>query len=194
MDFKRSLVAVTLLLGSAASHAGIIYEWQPVNKKEPHGIVLRLEFDEATVASGSFQMRIESGDTSIRPNSGLISLHYEFLNTLLPMHYEPRVAPFVGGHGTLDMNVRFAPGKLLSGWIEALDTHSHFIMGSSLHGKAPVFTITAAADQGMCGRLPGDPCSGATGVIRQVPEPAPLALLGIGALSVFAAGRRKTRV
>jgi hypothetical protein len=190
MNIKSMFVAGVLLLTSLAGHAGVIYEWQPVNKTSPSHFAMRIEFDEATVKSGSFSLRILPGDTHIRPDSGL--LRFELLHTT----YQPRKQLFNEGmnFGFFDMDVEFVDGKFLTGAIRYSDFQTELSMASDPAGASKrLFTIDRAnADYGMgdCGGPTGIVCAGGTGHIRRIPEPGTIALLALGLLGVAGIRRR----
>ncbi|WP_202033872.1 PEP-CTERM sorting domain-containing protein [Massilia sp. Dwa41.01b] len=210
MNIKSLLAAASLSLFCASSHAGVIYEWQPTNEETPRGITLQLEFDEATVNSGAFSFNLADYlGAHKRPRQGLLSLTYSFdaENGDGLMSYSSRTG-FDSGYGPdalLELDLRFGSDGLLSGYIYANDTEHHVGLDSS----GSLFTVfTANSDAGMggagCGWTTDVECGGASGYLRQtgitptvpageVPEPASLALLGLGVLAAAATRRRKQR-
>lgn len=191
MDMKHFLALVALVCTALTSHAGIIYEWQGINKKSPSQFSMSMEFDEATVRSGSFSLHINA-DRDLQtpqPNSGLIDFSLPYSS------FRPRIDPFNHGmqFGWFYMDVRFE-GRFLTGSIVMLDFIAELNM--STNSGSPNdhrFTIQSAnADYGMgdCGGPTGIVCSGGTGHIRQVSEPAPVALFGLAAVAAFAVRTR----
>lgn len=200
MKILSLVAAAACLLVPLAGHAGVIYQWRPLDGNPPLDFNLRLEFTQQAIDSGSFSFQLLYMDSSTSyPDSGLLSLQYSFPGLSMPMDYRPREGQFRNGQGTLDMELSFEPGGFLSGWIRANDQNSHFILQSS----GSLFTVLDAnSEEGMagagCGWTMGIPCSGATGYLealqqrtaRQVPEPHTLGLLGLGVLGLLGARRR----
>ena len=191
MKIKHLLAMAALFLVSLASQAGIIYEWHGVKKQSPSDFSMYLEFDEATVASGSFSLQIGANDDQTRPDSGLIRFCPPYAC------FSPRTEPFNFGmdFGYFDMNVSFLQNKFLVGGIRFFDFQAQIDMGApSMGPQAYLFTITSAMadyDMGDCAGSQGL-CSGGTGHIRQrqIPEPSSIALLGLGAFAAFSIRRR----
>lgn len=194
MQLNHVIIAAVLSFTSLSSHAGIIYEWKPVKKEAPSWFGMRIEFDEATVASGSFSFSVGPGDPQPQLGSGLIAFCTPY------SCYRPQSDPFNHGmgFGYLNMSVNFVEGKFLAGSIQYHDWQSTLNLATGLNGSDNdrLFTIyDTNADYGMgdCGGPTGITCSGGTGHLRQVPEPAPIALLGLGALVAVGARRRQRK-
>ncbi|MEX5744859.1 PEP-CTERM sorting domain-containing protein [Massilia sp. X63] len=201
MKLASLVAAAACLLLPLAGHAGVIYEWRPLDGNTPQDITLRLEFTQAAVDGGAFSFSLPSFDMAPSyPDLGLIAFHYAFPGLSEAMDYRPREQQFRYGLGALDLNLRFETGGFLSGWIRANDQNSHIVLQS----VGTLFTVLDAnSDAGMAGAgcgWPGSPsCSGATGYLQArqagpaaqaVPEPHNIALLGLGALVLFGARRR----
>jgi len=189
-----------LLSASPLATAGVWYKWHATNDIAPRGISLLLEFDRAVVRSGTFQMRIDVDDNAFRdtvfPQSGLLGFYYG-TGTEGEITWKPRKGITDPGPLILDMDIRFGPGRHLTGGIYAHNYNSQFGMSTGFMG-GPNFTIyEAESDAGMkgCGWASeeGRPCFGATGQIRQIPEPASIALVGLGVLGAALSRRRSTR-
>lgn len=196
MKIIVSIIGLGLLMVSGFVNAGIWYKWHATNNDVPRKIELLLEFSPEVVSAGSFQMQIEAYDLNASyPQSGLLSLRYSPGTEGGGIYWTPRTGINYPGPTILDMSVQFNPGRHVTGRIYAFNFDSMFSMATdTLHG--PNFTIyDAESDAGMngCGFTTGYkvPCYGATGQIRQIPEPGSVALLGLGVLGLIAA-RRKT--
>lgn len=193
MKVKSFVLAAVLSLACAASHAGIIYEWQGVKKQSPSEFSLLLEFDEATVKSGHFSLHIENGFNHVRPDSGLLFFHTPHGG------YSPRKQVFAESmpyEAFLHIDVTFDGGRFLYGEIRLFDFQTELQMSST--GPGSLWTILSAnADYGMgdCAGPTGIICSGGTGHVRRItpiPEPATFGLLAVGALASLVAGRRRS--
>lgn len=204
MKIVSAALAAIMALSSPLSQAGIVYQWQATNDLTPHGIRLELEFDQATVASGAFDLRLdaEGYPGTVRPDSGLLRFYYAIPvwetasgYQYLEMSYFPRQEPFQYGHGSLEIHIQFAAGGFLAGSIaaNAVSPDNQFLMQSA----GNTFTVLrAGVEYGQsaagCNWIDGTVCAGATGEIKRtdIPEPSSLALVGIG---VFALCRRHRR-
>ncbi|QOY95959.1 PEP-CTERM sorting domain-containing protein [Massilia sp. UMI-21] len=196
MKIVSIILSAILLTLSNFAHAGVWYKWHATNHVAPFGISLLLEFDAAAVKAGSFQMQIDEIDLEqAYPQSGLLRLMYNpGTEPGAGIHWDFRTGIRAPGPTILNMNVDFGPGNLLTGHIYAHNFDSQFGMTTGL-GNGPHFTIyEAESDAGMngCGWVTPDaaPCSGATGLIRQIPEPGSLPLLALGLTGLLAARRK----
>ena len=189
MKMKHWFVAASLCIAPLLSHAGVIYEWRSMNKGLPHDFALTLEFDHGTVRSGFIDLQLTPATTEqVFSHSGLLSLKYSAANALI--EFFPRSVPMLPDAGTLFMKLNFLPGRFLTGsiWAGTMD------YSVEIKSQGHVFTVLHAnSDEGMPG-CPREPiqCSGATGLVRQVPEPAPLALLAVGLAAAVVARPRGT--
>lgn len=188
MKFPQVLATAVLSLVCLSSQAGVIYEWKPLDKEAPYGFSLRLEIDRAAVRSGALSFMVApQGEPETYPDSGLLSLRYRAGGGFID--YSPRSGYLdQWGYGKLSLELHFERG-FATGYLYANDTNSHVEIASI--GR--LFTVLDAnSDAGMEGAgCDGydTPCSGATGQLREIPEPQPLALLGLGGLMAFAARR-----
>lgn len=198
MKLVTSILGSILFTLSGLANAGVIYKWYPTNDVAPRGISLLLEFDTATVKSGSFEMQIDQENLEVYyPPSGLMSLSYNPGTEVgAGIYWDFRKGTTLPGPVKLDMRVSFKPGNHLTGYIYAHNFDSQFGMSTGI-GNGPNFTVfEAESDAGMngCGWTTRDtiPCFGATGQIRQVPEPSSTLLLGLAGLGLLAARRKVT--
>jgi len=190
MKFKSVIVAVGLMLASAASQAHVAYEWVAIdNNSLPINFTARIEFDNGAVEKGSFNLRLEPGKAPVGDDGFIL-----FSST-----GEMRIGPnysFPGGVGYLDINLSFVENnRFLTGSIRA-SNFSERVNLSSFYGSNPdprVFTLYDTAGDGMlgCGYTPSGVCEGATGYFRLVSEPGSVALLGLGLAGALVARRRK---
>jgi hypothetical protein len=183
----------------AQSDASVIYEWKSVDSNLPRGIGLTMEFTDAAVASGSADVYLPGLYNEVPPvtdpaQAGLLSFHY----TAPGINAISYTQGYVPRNLSLLLDVDFSADGYLTGYIRANDTNSNFEMVSS----GSLMKITdARSDQwmggaGCVGNLAL--CNGATGYIRrdaaaEVPEPAPLGLLGAGVLAFLGLGLRRSR-
>lgn len=190
MKVKSFVAAAGLSLAAASSHAGVVYEWVIVNDHAPQRVAMRLEFKESTIAKGSFGLDYDASTGQALPDSGLISFSFGNL-----FHATPGTT-FPYELGYLRMSLGFTQNNFyLTGSINALDLHTRLnaSTGFSPNQDERLFTFYNTDSDGLpyCYWEPNRSCSGATGYFRQVPEPGSLAILGLGALGVFLARRRK---
>lgn len=193
MRLKSLFAAAAFFLASSAAYAGIVYEWVRVNNKGPEGVTMRFEFKEAVVKSGSFTMDYSATTGQPIPDDGLINFSFGVFGPL--MSGEPGWVMWDGSY--LKMNFNFTHnGRFLAGGIEASDFLNTRVKATTgLSANPLLFTIYDTSSDGIaeCGSEMEGPCEGATGFLRQVPEPASIALIGLGAVGALTARRRRAQ-
>jgi hypothetical protein len=181
MNIKTLVAATALCVTSLSTQAGVVYEWQSVNSANPTPFKLHIEFDDDVVRSESISETIW-GTGMVNPTSSLISLEVG------PFYYAPRTRPMFIWED-VELSLTFGSDGLLRGRMALTNSQGHLWLAS----QGDIFTVTAADNDSSTFHCPIDaphPCFGAAGVIRQVPEPGSLSLIGLG-IAVFAGLRRR---
>lgn len=191
MKLKSLTAAASLMFASAASQAGVVYEWVEVENNMPVGpISMRIEIADSVVRSGSFHLAVNPGDATI-PNTGLVSFSHH-ITTASPTSWIP------GQYGYLYMDLSFVSNNFfMTGSIRMHDWMLRLNTSSSIPGSDdPLLWRIHDTDWGNatpCYKETHGTCEGATGYFRQVPEPASVALLSLGLIGALAARRQKRK-
>lgn len=200
MKFKNIFSALALCLTAVSSHAGIIYQWRPVNSEVPRDIQFELEFDREVVASGTFQWSMESQAGPV-DGMGLKRIRYAFPHyghtednpQFTVTEFFPEVG-FLNSQALIGLDLKFGAGGYLEGSIFFVTSSPDLYLSMRSDGRR--FTIEGAGDDtgitgAGCGWAIDIPCEGAIGELRRtdVPEPGSVSLIGIGLMA--AAGMRR---
>lgn len=160
-----------------SSWASVMYEWQYTNDQTPYNMIMRLVLSDEAVARGTVDLdfiNLPYDSQMVDPN-GLLELHYEIVGGSNTIHFELATQP-VTHNEILQVSLRILDNGILAGKIYANDSYRHI----GLEGMDGQFLVTTAnSDDHMdgAGCYGGMDCRGATGVFRQVPEPASLGLM-----------------
>ena len=164
--------------------ASITYEWKTVKQGYPDNFIVSLEFDEATVASGSYSLTLNRGDRQADSDTGLISMRVRNFSLL------PRINPIDGEESFLNIHVSFLSDGFLTGSFSGLSYDTEFRLSTGLDERT--FTVNRYGSDalGINCFLSADECNSTTGQIRRIPEPASLFLFGVGAIAALGMRRR----
>jgi len=196
------LFAAALLVQPLTQTAGasVMYTWHQTAASENMAgpMSLQLVFSDAAVAAGKLKLDFEAAcnlDQCIYPQNSLLSLKF-WLNEdngdgtfsqLNRIDFHHRRYPQYGSD-SIKLDLDFLPNGLMSGFILANDTNSHFIMQSI----GTSFTmLETRSDAGPCGEMDVT-CYGEQGELRaQIPEPSSAAIAGLGLVAAWFGRRRR---
>jgi hypothetical protein len=202
MNVRSCIAAAAIALMPMLSQASVVYEWTTTNNVAPHGVSLRMEFDDAVVQRDSLDFDYSGeGHRSawLPPELGLISLSFALFDSH-GVHFTQDTGVAYDGpfYQLLRMHVGF--GEYMTGYIEAGNFETAFTMQAKKNDN--VFEVTdLVSDAPLDGKIGCTsptigPCAGATGVIQRVndvPEPGSLALIGAGLFAASRIRRRKSQ-
>jgi hypothetical protein len=213
---RKTLILAAAALFTHAASADVLYTWQQMNHSDstPDGLRLELVFSDAAVASGSFNLNLVNmcwQGMCDQQQDGLMALRYWYAGAdgsqqwnYIDYRYLDETS---WGFDRLSLSLSFLQGGQLSGSIFATDGVSDF----SMQSDGAVFTLLSAhSDEPYGCGFAYPSCGGEQGLLQasvqsaamahaqaataQVPEPAGLASLAIGALAGWAARRRRSKV
>lgn len=185
---KLIAAALAMLCAASAAQANTVYTWYGDNNLPPYSIKLQIDLTDDALATGAFNY-----DYSQPDRTGLARVFYTYPGDAAPIDWHNGLPSY---YGEFKLNLSFGPDGALSGSIFARNFNNQI----SLEGTAGRFTITDAESDGSmlgAGCEHGNICAGGTGVFTYysytVPEPASLALIGLGVAGMAAVGRRKAQ-
>ncbi len=207
---SKTLALAAAALFSHAASANVLYTWQQTSHSAstPDGLRLELEFSDAAVAQGAFELNLVNmcgyGNCD-QQQDGLLGLRYWYAGDDGSQQWN-RIDYAIGdetrwGLDRLSLSLSFLANGQLSGSIFATDGFSDF----SMQSDGSLFTLMSAhSDEEFGCGFAYPSCGGdqgtlhATGTMahsqaQAVPEPAGLATLAIGALAGLAARRRRNK-
>jgi len=192
MKIFSYIAALALSLLPLCSQAGVIYTWHGTNDETPYGMSLELEVDEAVVRDGTLNYYFEHFFSERPPAGGLINFRYAVADGYGRVNWSLQDGGYESKVGYIDLQLSFDADGYISGSIYLNSGETHLYMES----VGRTFTvIDTNSDYEMieagCPWSRPEPCGGATGYIvregveipGEVPEPATLALFGVGLLA-----------
>jgi len=196
------MVRLTSVLFAAALlaqpvQAGVMYSWHQTaaSNTMPAGMNMELVFSHQAVARGKLRLDIDTDcgyGACFDPQASLLALRFWFDGDggrRSYINYGYRSMPQSGIGDSIELDLQFMAGGLLSGSIYANDTNSDF----RLQSAGTVFELMSTnSDGGPCS-FDFASCGGELGELRAaIPEPSSAAIAGLGLLAAWF-GRRRRR-